>query len=55
MATVIKKGSSTSEISKTIRKAVKKNSTKGILQLAGTMKSDIDPKEYQTRLRDEWK
>ena len=55
MATVIKKGASKSEINKSIRKATGKRSSKELLKLAGTLKADIDPLDYQKRLRDEWK
>lgn len=55
MATVIKKGTSKSEINKKIRNAVGKKPGKDLLRLAGTLKVDIDPLKYQKRLRDEWK
>jgi len=55
MATVIKKGSSKSEILKSIRKAIGKRPNKGLMKLAGSLKVDIDPLEYQKKLRDEWK
>lgn len=46
MATVIKKGTSKSEIAKSIRKAVGKRPPKEIAKLAGTLKADIDPIGY---------
>jgi hypothetical protein len=55
MATVIKKGSTKSEIVKSIRKATGKRPNKELMKLAGTLKADIDPLEYQKKLRDEWK
>jgi hypothetical protein len=55
MATIIKKGSSKSEIVESIRKAAGKRPDKGLLKLAGSLKVDIDPLEYQKKLRDEWK
>jgi hypothetical protein len=55
MATVIKKGSSKSEIVKSIRKAAGKRPKNGLLKLSGALKADIDPLEYQKKLRDEWK
>jgi hypothetical protein len=55
MATVIKKGTSKSEIAKSIRKASGKRPSKGLLKLSGSLKVDIDPLGYQKKLRDEWK
>lgn len=55
MATVIKKGSSKSEIAKSIRKATGKHPEKEFLKLAGSLKMDIDPLEFQKKLHDEWK
>jgi hypothetical protein len=55
MATVIKKGASKAEVLESIRKAVQKNPSKEISQLSGTLKSKVDPLEYQKKIRDEWK
>jgi len=55
MATVIKKGTSKSEIRKSIRKAANKRQTSKLSHLAGTLKSRIDPLEFQKKIRDEWK
>ncbi|AXJ01893.1 hypothetical protein CYPRO_2651 [Cyclonatronum proteinivorum] len=55
MATVIKKGTSKSEIVKSIRKATGNRPNKALMKLAGTLKADIDPMVYQKKLRDAWK
>lgn len=55
MATVIKKGASKKEVIESIRKAVQKNPSKQISQLAGTLKSRVNPLEYQKKIRNEWK
>lgn len=54
MATVIKKGTSKSEVAKSIEKAVGKHSKEKMMKLAGALKADIDPLQYQKKLRDEW-
>jgi hypothetical protein len=54
MATVLKKGASKSEVAKSIEKAAGKHSKEQLMKLAGALKADIDPLEYQKKLRDEW-
>ena len=54
MATIIKKGTSKSEINKSIRKVVSERKSKELLKLAGTLKSDVNPIDYQKHMRDEW-
>ncbi len=55
MATVIKKGTPKSEVLESIRKAVQSKPSKEITELAGTLKSKVDPLEYQKKIRNEWK
>ena len=54
MVTVIKKGATKSGIAESIRKAANKRNRKGLMKLAGSLKSDIDLMEVQKKLRDEW-
>lgn len=54
MVTIIKKGTPKKEIIKQINKVISKRSKKGIMQYAGKLKTDIDPLEYQKKMRDEW-
>lgn len=54
MVTVIKKGTSKEEIKKRINEVVSKSSKKNIRKYAGTLKTSIDPLEYQKKLRNEW-
>jgi len=51
MATVIKKGASIAEVHEIIRKAVQKKPSKQISRLSGTLKSKVDPLEYQKKIR----
>ncbi|MGV3508153.1 MAG: hypothetical protein ACO1N7_02600 [Sphingobacteriaceae bacterium] len=55
MITVIKKGTSKEEIKKRITEAVSKTPKNEIMKFARKLKTDIDPLEYQTTLRNEWK
>lgn len=54
MVTVIKKGTSKEEIKRKINEVVSKTSKSDILKYAGKLKMDIDPLEYQKKLRNEW-
>lgn len=54
MVTIIKKGASRQEIKKRINKVIAKQSNKGIMKYAGKLKSNIDPLEYQKKMRNEW-
>jgi hypothetical protein len=54
MAKLIRKGASKSEIREIMGKGVKKKRNMKVMQLAGALKSKIDPVDYQRRLRDEW-
>jgi hypothetical protein len=54
MATVIKKGSSKKEIIECIRRATQPKTDKQLSKLAGTLKSKVDPLEYQKKIRNEW-
>jgi hypothetical protein len=54
MVTVIKKGSSADQIQEKIRKALKGKSKLSIMDLAGLLKTEIDPLEFQKKMRDEW-
>lgn len=54
MVTIIKKGTSLLEIRKLIDKALSKNKRKGIMAYAGKLKTEIDPVQYQKKLRNEW-
>jgi len=53
MVTIIKKGSSFDEIEKKIQKISTKNKSK-IQKFAGSLKSEIDPLEWQKNIRNEW-
>lgn len=55
MVTIIKKGASIEEIRRKIEKALKGKRKMSIMDFAGSLKSDIDPLEFQKQIRDEWK
>ena len=54
MVTVIKKGTSKEEIRKRVNEVVSKSPKKSIKKFAGTLKTAIDPLEYQLKIRNEW-
>ncbi len=54
MVTIIKKGTPKDEIKKRINKVVAKSKKQDISKYAGKLKIDIDPIEYQKKMRDEW-
>jgi uncharacterized protein YqgV (UPF0045/DUF77 family) len=54
MVTVIKKGTPKEEIKKCIDEVVSKAPKKDIKKYAGALKTDIDPLEYQRKMRNEW-
>ncbi len=54
MVTIIKKGTSKDDIKKKIKEAFDKKPVSDILRYAGTLKTKIDPLEYQKQMRDEW-
>ena len=54
MVTVIKKGTTKDEIKKQIDEAVSKTPKRDIRKYAGKLKMDIDPLEYQIKMRNEW-
>ncbi len=51
MTTIIKKGTSRKEIKKRLEAVISKFPQQDILKYAGTLKTDIDPLEYQMELR----
>ena len=55
MVVVIKKGTPKEEIRKRINDIISRNRNKGILKYAGKLNLQIDPLEYQRRMRNEWK
>lgn len=54
MITIIKKGTPKEEIKKRVNEVFSKAPKKDIMKYAGKLKMDIDPLEYQRRMRDEW-
>ncbi|MBT0810902.1 hypothetical protein KIH41_06365 [Litoribacter ruber] len=54
IVTIIKKGTSKEEIKKRVDEVVSKSSKRDIWKYAGKLKIDIDPLEYQKKLRNEW-
>lgn len=54
MVTIINKGTSLEEIKKQINTVVAKKKN-NIKKFAGTVKLDVDPMEWQNKLRDEWR
>jgi len=54
MVTIIKKGTPKKEIKQRINKVISKKQNKGIMKYAGKLKTDMDPMEYQKKMRDEW-
>lgn len=54
MITVIKKGISKREIRKRLKKVFAKKKDDGIVKFAGKLKTDINPLEFQRKMRDEW-
>ena len=54
MVTIIKKGTSPTEIRRKIEKALKGKRKMSIMDFAGCLKSDIDPLAFQKKIRDEW-
>lgn len=55
MITVIKKGTPKREITERVNEVFLKAPKRDILKYAGTLKSDIDPLEYQRHIRNEWR
>jgi hypothetical protein len=55
MITVIKKGASKEEIKKSLDNAVAKSAKEDIRKYAGKLKTEIDPLEYQKKMRDGWR
>lgn len=54
MATIIKRGTSAKKAKKLIDEAVAKAGKKDLKKYAGVLKTDIDPLDYQKKMRDEW-
>ncbi len=54
MVTIIKKGTPKQEAKKLIDEAVAKAGKKDLRKYAGILKTDIDPLEYQKKIRNEW-
>lgn len=54
MATIIKRGTSAKKAKKLIDEAVAKAGKKDLKKYAGVLKNDIDPLDYQKKIRDEW-
>ncbi len=54
MVTIIKKGTSIDEIKRKIDEIFSRSSKREILKYAGKLKTDINPLEFQKRMRDEW-
>ncbi|WP_168199352.1 hypothetical protein [Pedobacter aquae] len=54
MVTIINKGTPLEEIKKQINTVVAKKKN-NIKKFAGTVKLDVDPMEWQNKLRDEWR
>lgn len=55
MTTILKSGEPIEELRKKLDKAISKK-TKGVdtSKYSGILKSDLDPLEYQKKMRDEW-
>lgn len=54
MVTIIKKGTPKEEIKQRVNEVVSKSPKVDIMKYAGKLQTDIDPLEYQRKLRDEW-
>ncbi len=54
MVTVIKKGTSKTEIAKRMKAAMSKVPKKNIAAFAGKLQGKIDPLVYQLNIRNEW-
>jgi hypothetical protein len=54
MVTIIKKGMPKDEAKKLIDDAVAKAGKKDLRKYAGILKTDIEPLEYQKKIRNEW-
>ena len=54
MVTIIKKGTPKKEIRQRINKVISKKPKRSIMKYAGKLKTDIDPLDYQKKMRDEW-
>ena len=54
MVTIIKKGTSATEIRRKIEIALKAKRKISIMDFAGRLKSDIEPLAFQKQIRDEW-
>lgn len=54
MVTVIKKGTPLEEIKKKVDAIVSKSRRSNIRKYAGSVKLNIDPLEWQKKIRDEW-
>ena len=54
MITVIKKGTPKEEIKRRVNAIISKAPKRDIMKYAGRLKTDIDPLEYQKKMRDEW-
>lgn len=54
MVTIIKKGTPKKEAKKLIDKAVSKSRNVDLRKYAGILKTDINPLEYQKKIRSEW-
>ena len=55
MTTIIKKGTSKEEIAKRINAVISKFPKQDIMKYAGSLKTEIDPLQYQVKMRNEWK
>ncbi|MEQ8533109.1 MAG: hypothetical protein RIB86_14740 [Imperialibacter sp.] len=55
MVTVIKKGTPKKEINEKMNQALRKQPKTDLRKLAGSLKTDIDPLQYQKDIRNEWK
>lgn len=54
MVTVIKKGTPIDKVKELLNEAFSKAPKKNIRQFAGVLQTDIDPLDYQKRMRNEW-
>lgn len=54
MTTIIKKGTPREEIKERINSVISKFPKKDIMKYAGSLKTEIDPLQYQIKMRNEW-
>ena len=55
MAVTIKKGMDKKEMEKKIQEITSKKKVIDLIELAGRLKSEVDPLEFQKSVRNEWK